>query len=287
MPIAVFLYKDIDNNSFIPYHGSIFPPSMLSTFIHHQRTSRNLTQEYMASRLKMSRPTYMQIERGEREITVNEARILAEIFDLSLEDFLQEREEQTAKVTIEKSGKKAIVKKPDIRINVPQEKAEKFKQTLLYILRKIGGKPNVGETVLYKILYFIDFDYYEKYEEQLIGARYMKNKYGPTPVAFPHIIAELEKEGKVERIKSKFYTHEQTKYLVHPALPLDVSALSAQELAHIDWEIGRFGDMTAVQLSALSHRDTPWLAAKDKEALEYEHAFYRPEETSVRQYEPL
>ena len=99
MPIAVYLYKDIDKNSFIPYHGSIFPPSMLSTFIHHQRTSRNLTQEYMASRLKMSRPTYMQIERGEREITVSEARILAEIFDLSLEDFLQEREEQTENVT--------------------------------------------------------------------------------------------------------------------------------------------------------------------------------------------
>ena len=25
--------------------------------------------------------------------------------------------------------------------------------------------------VLYKILYFIDFDYYEKYEEQLVGAK--------------------------------------------------------------------------------------------------------------------
>src|SRR3989339_878034 len=205
MPIAVYLYKDIDKNSFITYHGSIFPPSMRSTFIHHQRTSRNLTQEYMASRLKMSRPTYMQIERGEREITVNEARILAEIFDLSLEDFLQEREEQTAKVTIEKSGKKAIVKKPDIRINVPQEKAEKFKQTLLYILRKIGGKPNVGETVLYKILYFIDFDYYEKYEEQLIGLKYIKNHHGPSPVGFTKIVARMEKDGDLVRVKSKYF----------------------------------------------------------------------------------
>lgn len=260
---------------------------MLSSFIHRQRIRHNFTQEYMASQLKMSRPTYLQIERGERDVTVNEARKLAEIFDLSLEDFLQEREELQPRVTIEKGGKKAAAKVPDMRINVPREKAEKFKQTLLHILRKIGGQPNVGETVLYKILYFIDFDYYEKYEEQLIGARYMKNKYGPTPIAFPHIIKELEKEGKVERIKSKFYTHEQTKYLINPTLPPDVSALSAQELAHIDWEINRLGDMNAVQISAMSHRDTPWIAAKDKETLEYEHAFYRPEETSVRQYEPL
>ncbi len=260
---------------------------MLSTFIHHQRTSRNLTQEYLASQLKISRPTYMQIERGKREITVGEAKKLAAIFDMTLEDFLQEREERSPRVTIEKSRKKAIVKKPDIRINIPQEKAEKFRQTLLYILHKIGGKPNIGETVLYKLLYFIDFDYYEKYEEQLIGARYIKNTYGPTPVAFSRIIAGLEKEGKVERIRSRFYVHEQTKYLVNPALPLNVSALSAQELAHIDWEISRFGDTTAVQISALSHLDTPWLAAKEKETLEYEHAYYRPEETSVRQYEPL
>ena len=62
---------------------------------------------------------------------------------------------------------------------------------------------------------------------------------------------------------------------------------SAQELAHIDWEIARLGDMTATQISTLSHLDTPWVVAEERESLEYEHVFYRPEETSVRQYEEL
>ncbi|MEK7094493.1 MAG: Panacea domain-containing protein, partial [Patescibacteria group bacterium] len=172
-------------------------------------------------------------------------------------------------------------------INVPQEKAEKFEQTLLYIITKIGGKPNIGQTALYKLLYFIDFDYYEKFEEQLIGAKYIKNHYGPTPVMFAKFIERLEKNGKVEKVKSKFYKHEQTKYLVNPNEPIDLSALSAQELAHIDWEINRLGDLTATQISALSHLDTPWVAAKDRESLEYEHVFYRPEETSVREYDEL
>ncbi len=48
---------------------------------------------------------------------------------------------------------------------------------LLYVLNKVGCKYNVGETVLYKLLYFIDFDFYEKYEEQLIGATYVKNHH--------------------------------------------------------------------------------------------------------------
>ncbi|MDD3896926.1 MAG: DUF4065 domain-containing protein [Candidatus Peribacteraceae bacterium] len=259
---------------------------MLSKFIHQQRTSRNLTQEYLASQLKISRPTYVQIERGQRELTISEAQKLAEVFGMTMDDFLHEREEALPVVEIAQAKKKPMPK-AEIRINIPQEKADKFEQTLLYILRKIGGKPNIGQTVLYKLLYFIDFDYYEKYEEQLIGAQYMKNTYGPTPVMFAKMIERLEQERKIETVKSRFYTHEQTKYLVNPALEPDMSALSSKELAHIDWEISRFGDMTAVQISALSHKDTPWLAAKDREPLEYEHVFYRPEETSVRTYEPL
>jgi hypothetical protein len=67
--------------------------------------------------------------------------------------------------------------KQEIRIDVPQKNLKKFKEVLLYILEKVGGKPNVGMTVLYKLLYFIDFDYYEKFEEQLIGATYIKNHF--------------------------------------------------------------------------------------------------------------
>ena len=60
---------------------------------------------------------------------------------------------------------------------------KKFKEVLLYILEKVGSKPNVGMTVLYKLLYFIDFDYYEKFEEQLLGATYIKNHF-TNPVEF-------------------------------------------------------------------------------------------------------
>src|SRR3989338_314729 len=256
-------------------------------FIQQQRAKHDMTQEYVAYALKISRPTYVQIEQGERDLTVTEAKKLAAVFDIPFESFLEGKEDMKTVVKIESEKKAARKAKDEIRISVPQEKAEKFEQTLLYILAKIGGKPNIGQTVLYKLLYFIDFDYYEKFEEQLIGAKYIKNHYGPTPVMFAKFIERLEKKGKVEKIKSKFYKHEQTKYLVNPNEQLNLSALSAQELAHIDWEIDRLGDLTATQISALSHLDTPWITAKDREALEYEHVFYRPEETSVREYEPL
>lgn len=272
----------IDKKSYIAYTGD-----MLAKFIQEQRKKRNLTQEFLASTLKISRPTYMQIERGERDLTITEAKKLAEVFDIPFEIFLEGKENVKTIVKIEGKKKQKPENRDEIRISVPQEKAEKFEQTLLYVLTKIGGKPNIGQTVLYKLLYFIDFDYYEKFEEQLMGARYIKNHYGPTPVMFVKLIDRMEKEGKIEKIKSKFYKHEQTKYLVNPNKTLDLSALSAQELAHINWEIDRLGDLTAIQISALSHLDTPWLVAKEREPLEYEHVFYRPEETSLRQYEQL
>lgn len=259
----------------------------ISQYIAKLRKDNNFSQDYLAKEIGVSRPTYMQIEKGARELTIPEAKILAGIFEMSLSDFIAGKDAVKPIVDIG-SGKRGAKKATcEMRINVPQERAEKFEQVLLYILSKIGGRPNIGQTAIYKLLYFIDFDYYEKYEEQLIGARYMKNTHGPTPIMFAKIVDRMEKERKVEKIKSKFYKYEQTKYLVNPTLPLDLSSLSAQELAHIDWEIGRLGDLTATQMSGLSHIDTPWVVAGDREPLEYEHVFYRPEETSVRQYEEL
>lgn len=260
---------------------------MFSEFIQQLRKKNNLTQGFLANKIGISRPTYMQIERGKREPTISEAKKLADIFDVSLENFLNVKEPKNINVIIESDKKINKIQKEETRINVPQEKAEKFEQVLLYILAKIGGKPNIGQTVLYKLLYFIDFDYYEKFEEQLIGAKYIKNHYGPTPLMFTKFIEKMEKEGKVEKIKSKFYKHEQTKYLVNPDISINLSALSAQELEHINWEIDRLGDLTASQISTLSHLDTPWVAAKEREPLEYEHVFYRPEKTSIREYDTL
>ncbi len=257
---------------------------MLAKFIQEQRKKRNLTQEFLASALDISRPTYMQIELGERDLTITEAKKLAEVFDISFELFLQRKENARTVVKIEGEKKQAQKAESEIRISVPQEKVDKFRQVLLYILKKVGGKPNVGMTVLYKLLYFIDFDYYEKYEDQLIGLVYLKNHRGPTPLLFENLIGDMVKNGEVEIIKSKFYQYPQTKYLINPEVEPDLSILNGKEQEHIDWELQRLSDLTATQLSDLSHKDVPWISAENSKPLDYESVFYRTPETSVREY---
>jgi len=258
---------------------------MLSKFIQQLRKKHNLTQEFLASEIGISRPTYMQIEQGKRDLTITEAEKLAEIFDIPFDIFLQGKE--GTKVIIEVKNRKKQIKKKEleIRISVPQEKVDKFRQILLYVLKKVGGKPNVGMTVLYKLLYFIDFDYYEKYEDQLMGLVYLKNHHGPTPRLFEDLIDDMIKKGDVEVVKSKFYQYPQTKYLVNPMTEPDLSILNGKEQEHIDWELQRLSDLTATQLSDLSHKDVPWISAENGKPLDYESVFYRAPETSVREYD--
>lgn len=261
-------------------------------FLKRLRIEKGVSQEEIAKEIGISRTSYISVEQGKKELSLTEASKIARVFDITIDELLNGNVNKQ-EIIFEPEDQKVIKKRdlndptPEERISVPQEKVKKFKQVLLYILSKVGGKPNIGQTVLYKLLYFIDFDYYEKYEEQLIGARYIKNTHGPTPVIFPKIIKELEDEGSVEAIKSKFYKYDQTKYLINPDINLDLSSLSAQELAHIDEELDRLSDLTAKKISDLSHIDTPWKIAKEKEQLNYEFVFYRPDETSVREYEPL
>ncbi|MFC1510756.1 Panacea domain-containing protein, partial [Candidatus Omnitrophota bacterium] len=139
----------------------------------------------------------------------------------------------------------------------------------------------VGQTVLYKLLYFIDFNFYEKYEEQLIGATYQKNHYGPTPIEFAKIIDEME-GNDLETVKSKYFQKDQTKYL--PRREPDLSKFKGHEIDMINEVIKELSDMNATQISEHSHKDVPWLTTDDGEIIDYESVFYREAPYSVRSY---
>ena len=243
------------------------------------RTERDLSQEELSRRLGRSRIILSQIETGVRKIHADEIRKLSKILGVSADIVLGIKKQPRAK--LEKAAKRKKKTTP-IRITVPQKNVEKFKEVLLYILNKVGSKPNVGETVIYKLLYFIDFDYYEKYEEQLIGASYIKNRYGPTPIEFGKIVEALINSGEIEPIKSKYFQHPQRKYL--PIRQPTLSLLTAEELKVIDDVLDRLSDMNAIQISNYSHNDVPWLTADEEGIIEYESVFYRTPPYSVREY---
>src|SRR3990167_5894472 len=240
---------------------------------------RGISQQRLAELLNISRPAISQIESGERKISAEELKKLSEIFHIPLDSLLSLEKEP--EVVLEEAEKREVIK-PQMRINVPQKNLGKFKEVLLYILNKVGSKSNIGETVIYKLLYFIDFDFYEKYEEQLIGATYMKNKYGPTPVEFKKIVDKMSKDKEIEKVKSNFFAYPQTKYL--PLRKQDLSKFKANEIEVIGDVLNKLSDMNATQISEYSHNDVPWLTTEDRKVIEYESVFYRTPPYSLREY---
>jgi transcriptional regulator with XRE-family HTH domain len=238
----------------------------MSNWIQTKRKYAGISQAEVAKVLGISRPTYIKLEKGKLEPTEEQKALLASVFGVSQE-------------TVDKGNKNNEIQSEIKPKEIPKENIDRFKQVLLYVVSKVGSRPNIGQTAIYKLLYFIDFDFYEKYQKYLIGAKYIRNTFGPTPVSFAKITQGLKAGGALVEVNSKHFNYDQKKYLV--TSEPDVSLLSAQELKHIDDELVRLASKSAKELSELSHKDTPWKVAKDKQELNYRHVFYRSDETSV------
>jgi transcriptional regulator with XRE-family HTH domain len=243
------------------------------------RKLKGLSQEDLAKRVKISRPSLAQIELGNRSVDILELQQFAEVLEFSLDDFVSKDF-----VAMESSEENSKMKgqPQEVRISVPTLQVEKFKNVLLYILERCAGKPNVGETVLYKLLYFADFNYYELYEEHLTGAKYRKLPFGPVPQKLDVIVSQMTEKNQLQRIKTDYHGYPQTRYI--PLIKPDLTLLKASEKEVIDKVIGQFSDWSAAAISNYSHKDMPWLASKEGEEIDYELAFYREAPFSVRNY---
>lgn len=243
------------------------------------RKMKGLSQEDLAKRVKISRSSLAQIELGNRSVDILELQKLSLVLEFSLDDFMSE--DFSANQVLDVKDEK-MAKKEEERISVPTLQVNKFKNVLLYILERCAGKPNVGETVLYKLLYFSDFNYYELYEEHLTGAKYHKLPYGPVPQKLDIIINQMIEKGQLQRVKTEYYGYPQIRYL--PLEKADLTQLKASEKEVIDRVIEQMSDWSAAAISNYSHKDMPWLASKEGEEINYELAFYRDAPFSVRNY---
>lgn len=247
------------------------------------RKMKGLSQEDLAKSVKISRPSLAQIELGNRSVNILELQKLSLILEFSLDDFMSKDFSVSKGVEGKEEKKAKKASKEEERISVPTLQVSKFKNVLLYILERCAGKPNVGETVLYKLLYFSDFNYYELYEEHLTGAKYRKLPYGPVPQKLDSIIGQMIEKGKLQRVKTEYHGYPQTRYL--PLEKADLTTLKASEKEIIDRVIEQMSDWSAAMLSNYSHGDKPWKASKDGEEINYELAFYRRPPYSIRVYE--
>ncbi len=245
-----------------------------------RRKSKGLSQENLSKNLGLSRPSLAQIELGNRSVSILELQKLSQLLGFSLDEFMS-----TDVYIVRELAVDYAIPTSDVheRISVPTLQVEKFKNVLLYILERCAGKPNVGETVLYKLLYFSDFNHYELYEEHLTGATYRKLPHGPVPQNLDDVLFQMMDQGQLQRVKTDFHGYMQTRYL--PLAKPDLTTLRASEKDIIDKVIEQMSDWSAKSISDYSHKDMPWLASKEGDKIDYELVFYREAPFSVRTYD--
>jgi transcriptional regulator with XRE-family HTH domain len=244
------------------------------------RSLRGLTQAELAKQVHLSRTAITEIEQGNRKVYVQELHRLAGALHFSMDEFMSENFSAQPMLPDQQSEE---VTSADVRVSVGDVNIEKLRNVLLYILERCAGKPNVGETVLNKLLYFADFNYFELYEEHLTGATYRKLPYGPVPKHLDQIMQQMIAEGLLTRIKTEYHGYPQIRYV--PNTRADLKVFNAREMETIDHVIERMSDWSALAVSEYSHNDIPWKATENGDVISYELSFYRELPYSVRVYD--
>ncbi|HHV04598.1 MAG: type II toxin-antitoxin system antitoxin SocA domain-containing protein [Bacteroidales bacterium] len=243
------------------------------------RKRKGLSQEDLAKLIQMSRPSLTQVELGNRGIDIIEFQRLSLALGFSIDALIAPDFSLYNLSNPDHIEKTSVLEE---RISVPVLHVNKFKYVLLYILEKCAGKPNVGETVLNKLLYFSDFNYYEMYEEHLTGALYRKLPYGPVPQNMDSVLDQMVRKGELKRVKTNYFGLPQTRYI--PLIKSDLTQLKASEKEVIDRVIDQMSDWSGTAISNYSHKDMPWVASKEGEDIDYELVFYRETPYTVRNY---
>lgn len=250
--------------------------SKISQKLRTLRESLKYSQQNVSEILWIDRVVYWNIEKWTRELKLEELSKLAEFFGVSVDYFFWDSKD-LPKLKSSKISQ-------DIRISVPSLNIDKFKEVILYICENLAWKPNFSETVLHKILYFCDFDYYEIYEEFFIWSKYIKNHFWPTSKDMRKILNQMLKENEIIQEEKCFWNQINGRIYI-PQRKADLTKINWAEKEILDKVISRLWDMNATKISDYVHGDVPWISTQDGDNIDYETVFYRTPQYSVRNYD--
>lgn len=151
---------------------------------------------------------------------------------------------------------------------------KKYQNAVLYLCWKLKGEVR-GKKKLAKLLYFADFDLYEKIQKSITGDVYRALPMGPVPSALGKITVEMAKKKMlgIEQIEEHEGCNATEVYrcITEP----DLSAFDGEEKKMLDRVVIKYGHLTGKQLEELSHAEAPYVGTELRKEIPYELAFYR------------
>lgn len=150
---------------------------------------------------------------------------------------------------------------------------KKYKEVILYLAEKLGGEIK-GKKKLAKLLYFVDFDFYELRQKSLTGDIYKALPMGPFPITMEKIITDMVNEKKITiRFEKERADYNPTEiYRVKKKME---GNFSKEEQQILDRVVLKYGHLSGKQLEDLTHAEAPYIGTAPNQEIAYELAFYR------------
>lgn len=147
---------------------------------------------------------------------------------------------------------------------------KKYTNAVLFFSENV---PNLGRTKLYKLLYFLDFDHYEKYGESVTGESYQNKELGPVPVHAEEVIKKMEGKGLIEIVREPVIDF--TRYKCVAKAHHDPKVFSPTEIEMLCAVAEKWEHHNANEIVSATHGEAPWIATAREEIIPYPYAYYR------------
>lgn len=208
-------------------------------FIKTLRNKRGISQSEIALKLGISRPSYIAIEQGKRELTLGEFEKLSSVLGISFQE-------------IESGEFPNYIK---------------YKQIILSFLRIGEG---TTKTKLAKLVYLADFAWFYKHLQSMSGMQYRKIQYGPVPDAYFRAVDELEEEGKIVIDRKKADGKEMIIISESESNKKQkLNSISNEEASLIKDIHRKWKDKKTAEIVNFTHNQLPYLIADDEGIISY------------------
>src|SRR3989339_581470 len=150
---------------------------------------------------------------------------------------------------------------------------KKYQEVILYLTEKLGGEIK-GKKKLAKLLYFVDFDFFEKFQKSLTGDVYKALPMGPFPVTMEKVLNNMVNEEKITiKLEKERIDYNPTEiYRVKKKM---AGNFSKEERQILDRVVLKYGHLSGKQLEDLTHAEAPYIGTAPNQEIAYELAFYR------------
>ena len=150
---------------------------------------------------------------------------------------------------------------------------KKYKNVILFFANKIRNG-TLGKLKMMKLLYFLDFDFFEKYDHSITKDEYLRFKMGPVPRMAEKILKQMNgKEIKISRKKIGAGYNDQ--FHIEPLKDFDIKLFTKEELLMMEEVAGKWEKLSGTEMKSASHGEAPWIATKPNDIIDYNLAYYR------------